>query len=202
MKLVYSRTSPYVRKVRVLLAEKNLDCDLVEDNVWSPDTAIARYNPLGKVPSLVLDDGRCLYDSAVITEYLDGLSEPALIPHTGVERAHARRLEALADGICDAAVTIVLERRRDASRQDASWMERHRTKVERGLAAIVGELGAADWLGGARPTLADIAAGCALFYVEFRLPEYGCRAQHPHFARWAARLEERASFAATRPPPA
>ena len=200
MKLIYSPTSPYVRKVRVLLAEKNLECALVEENVWSPDTAIARYNPLGKVPTLVLEDGRCLYDSAVITEYLDGLAAPALIPSSGVERAHARRIEALADGICDAAVTIVLERRREAPRQDPGWMERQRKKVEAGLEAIARELGDSVWLGGSRPTLADLAAGCALFYVEFRLPESGNRARHASVAKWAARLEARPSFATTPPP--
>jgi glutathione S-transferase len=200
MKLFYSPTSPYVRKVRVVLAEKGLACDLVAEDVWGPDSRVARHNPLGKIPALLLDDGECLYDSRVIAEYLDGLAAPALIPPAGLERARARRVEALADGICDAAVAIVLERKRDAARQDAAWIDRQRGKIVAGFEALARDLGERRWLGGEAPGLADLAAGCAIFYVEFRLPELGCRPRHPNLAGFADRLEARPSFAATRPP--
>jgi glutathione S-transferase len=200
MKLIGSKTSPYVRKVRVVCAEKRLACDLVEENVWSATTAVGRYNPLTKVPVLVLDDGTCLYDSVVITEYLDTLAFPALIPPTGLARAVAKRGEALADGICDAAVGIVLERKRETLRQDPPTIDRQRAKIDASIAALSTELGGREWLGGDSPGLADLAAGCALFYVEFRLPEVGWRARHANLESWAGRLEARASFSSTRPP--
>jgi len=200
MKLIASHTSPYARKVRVVLAEKQLRCELVEENVWSADSKVPRYNPLNKIPALVLDDGTCLYDSSVITEYLDTLSAPALIPGAGLERARVRCTESLADGICDAAVAIVLERKRESARQDPGWIDRQRAKIDAGAAALSQALGDRAWLGGAAPALGDLAAGCALFYVAFRLPEVGWRARHANLAAWATRLESRASFATTRPP--
>lgn len=200
MKLIGSRTSPYVRKVRVFLSEKQRDAEFVEENVWAATTGIGRHNPLGKIPVLVLDDGTSLYDSSVITDYLDTLSAPALIPASGLQRALARRSESLADGICDAAVAIVLERRREPSRQDAATMDRARSKIDAGVAAVEAHLAGRDWLDGAGPGLADIATGCALFYLEFRLPEIDWRARHASLRRWAERLEARPSFASTRPP--
>jgi glutathione S-transferase len=202
MKLIGSRTSPYVRKARVFLAEKRRDYEFVEENVWAAATQVGRYNPLTKVPVLVLDDGTSLFDSSVITEYADTLGAPVLIPAAGLERALARRAESLADGICDAAVSIVLERKRDPQRQDPAAMDRARAKVDAGIAFFAGQIDGREWLDGAAPGLSDIAAGCALLYVEFRLPEVGWRSQHPALARWAERLEARPSFAATRPPAA
>ena len=199
MKLIGSKTSPYVRKVRVLLAEKQRDYEFVEENVWAATTQVGRYNPLTKVPVLVLEGGETLFDSSVITEYVDTLSEPALLPASGLERALARRSESLADGVCDAAVAIVLERKREALRQDPAALERARAKVDAGIAAFESLLDGRDWLGGGAPGLADLAAGCALVYVEFRLPEVGWRARSPALRRWAEQLEARPSFAATRP---
>ena len=117
-----SKTSPYARKVRVLLAEKRLAFEFIEENVWSPETTVPRFNPLGKVPVLVLDDGLCLYDSRVIAEYLDALVGPALVPASGMERTLVRRDEALGDGIADAGIAIFLEGKRDPARQDAAWI--------------------------------------------------------------------------------
>jgi len=199
MKLIGSKTSPYVRKVRVLLAEKQRDYEFVEENVWSATTQVGRYNPLTKVPVLVLDGGETLFDSSVITEYVDTLSQPALLPGAGLERALARRSESLADGVCDAAVAIVLERKREALRQDPAVIERARAKVDAGIAAFESLLDGHEWLDRGAPGLADFAAGCALFYVEFRLPEVGWRSRSAALCRWAERLEARPSFAATRP---
>ena len=200
MKLIASHTSPYARKVRVVLAEKRLACDLVEENVWSATSSVPRYNPLNKIPTLILDDGTSLYDSSVITEYLDTLAGPTLIPGAGLDRARVRCGESLADGICDAAVAIVLERKREPLRQDPAWLERQRSKVDAGVDGLAKELGDRPWLDGQAMTLADLAAGCALFYVEFRLPEVGWRAKHPNLAAWAPKLEARPSFTSTRPP--
>lgn len=200
MKLVASLTSPYARKARVMLAEKGLAFELVEENAWNAATTVPRYNPLNKVPVLVLDDGTCLYDSRVIVAYLDGLAAPPLLPPAGLERALAGRAEALADGIADAAVAIVLERRRDVAHQDPAWIARQMAKVEAGTAALATELGERDWLRGNAMTHADLAAGCALFYLEFRLPEFAWRSRFPKLAAYTERLGARPSFAATRPP--
>src|SRR5476649_1073385 len=163
MKLLGSKTSPYVRKIRVLLAEKKIAFELVEDNVWSPETRVPPYNPIGKVPALILDEGDCLYDSPVIAEYVDSLPGPQFIPAPIGERVRVRRDEALGDGIADAGIAIFLERKREAPRQDPTWIARQGDKVNAGIAAVAKSVGARP-IGGARVmTLGDIACGCALF---------------------------------------
>jgi glutathione S-transferase len=199
MKLVASKTSPYARKARILLAEKKLAFEFVAENVWDPGTRIGEFNPLGKVPALVTDEGEALFDSPVIAEYLDTLGGARFIPSGGIERARVRRQEALGDGIADAGIAVFLERKRDAARQDPAWIERQLGKMRAGMAAIARELGEKPFLGGESPSLGDIACGCALFWAEFRLPELGWRAQHPKLDAWAKRLEARPSFASTRP---
>jgi len=201
MKLVGSRTSPYVRKVRVLLAEKRLPYEFIEENAWNPQTTVPRYNPLNKVPALVLEDGDSLYDSGVITEYLDGLAGPRFLPPGGAERAKARRDEALGDGIADAGVAIFLERKREPARQDPAWVARQRDKVNAGVAALSRVLAGRPFLGGNEIGLGDIACGCALFWIELRLgADFPWRREHAPLREWAERLEARPSFAGTRPP--
>ncbi len=199
MKLIGSRTSPYVRKIRVLLAEKQIPYDFVEENVWSPDSKVAQYNPLNKVPALLVDDGECLYDSQVIAEYLDCLPGVNFIPAALHERVRVRRDEALGDGIADAGIAIFLERKREAARQDPAWIARQTDKVNAGVAALSQSLAAKPTSGARRMTLGDIACGCALFWLEFRLPELRWR-DDAGLRSWAENLESRASFAATRPP--
>jgi glutathione S-transferase len=199
MKLIASKTSPYARKVRVLLAEKNLPFEFVADNVWDAATRVPQFNPLGKVPVLVTDAQEALYDSPVIAEYLDTLGSPAFIPASGIERIRVRRDEALGDGVTDAGITIFLERKRDAPRQDAAWIARQKGKVEAGIAVIARELGEKPFLRGSNPTLGDIACACGLLWLEFRLPEFAWRAQHANLKAWAERLESRPSFSATGP---
>jgi len=198
VKLVGSKTSPYVRKVRVLLAEKALAFEFVEESAWNAATTVPRYNPLNKVPVLLLDGGEPLFDSRVITEYVDALGGERFIPVAGVERARVRRQESLGDGIADAGITIFLERKREAARQDPAWMARQKEKIEAGIASLARSLGAAPARGARALTLGDIACGCALFWLEFRLPEFRWR-EDPTLESWAENLESRASFAATRP---
>ena len=199
MKLLGSRTSPYARKIRVILAEKELAFEFVEDNVWGPDTTVPRHNPIGKVPVLLLDGGEPLYDSRVIAEYLDSLPGVNFIPAPVLERVRVRREEALGDGIADAGIAIFLERKREGARQDPAWIARQSGKVRTGIAALSKAI-AAKPSAGVRPlTLGDIACGCALFWLEFRLPEFRWR-DDPVLKSWAEILESRASFAATRPP--
>ena len=199
MKLVGSRASPYVRKIRVLLAEKQVSYDFIEENVWSPDSGVPKWNPLNKVPALVLDEGECLYDSKVIAEYVDSLPGVTFIPAALPERVRVRRDEALGDGIADAGIAIFLERKREAARQDPAWIARQSDKVNAGVAALSRSVGAKPAGGARRLTLGDIACGCALFWLEFRLPEFRWR-EDPVLRSWAENLESRASFAATRPP--
>ena len=178
----------------MLLAEKSIAFEFVEEDVWKADTKMARYNPLTKVPALVLEDGESIYDSVVIAEYLDTLPGTRFIPAAAVERARVRRDEALGDGISDAGITIFLERKREAARQDPAWIARQREKVEQGIATVAKSVAAR-----AGPmALGDIACGCALFWLEFRLPEFRWR-DDPALKSWAEKLEGRPSFAATRP---
>lgn len=200
MKLVASKTSPYARKIRVLLAEKQLAFEFVEESAWSAGTTVPEYNPLNKIPVLVTDDGTCLYDSGVIAEYLDPLGAPSFIPPSGLERARVRRDEALGDGIADAGIAIFLERKRDPARQDPAWIERQRSKVDAGIAALARELGGKAFLRGDTLSLGDVACACALLWLEFRMPEIAWRAQYAALGRWIERLEPRPSFALSRPP--
>jgi len=199
MKLVASKTSPYARKIRVLLAEKQLAFDFVEESAWDAGTTVPRFNPLNKIPVLVADDGTCLYDSGVIAEYLEPLGAPSFIPPSGIERACVRRDEALGDGIADAGIAIFLERKREAARQDAAWIARQRSKVDAAIAAVANELGGKAFLRGDALSLGDVACACALLWLEFRLPEITWRADYAELGRWIERLESRPSFETTRP---
>ncbi len=201
MKLVASRTSPYARKIFVVMAEKRIDVEFVEENVWSPDTGVTAHNPLTKIPVLLLDDGISLYDSRVIAEFLDGVTPVSrLIPEGGRERALVKRWEALGDGIADAGILIRLERQRPAAQQGREWIARQTAKVEAGIAAAARDLGDRDYCHGLSVSLGDIALGCALLWLEFRLPEFTWRQNHPNLKSWIERLESRPSFAETKPP--
>jgi glutathione S-transferase len=203
MKLIASLTSPYARKVRVALAEKKIEYDLIEESPWAVDTTVPTYNPLGKVPVFVLDDGTTLFDSRVIVEYLDTVSPVSrLIPEPNRQRIGVRRWEALSDGICDAAVAIVLENKRAARQQDRHWIERQRRKVDLGLQELARELGDKAWCNGEAYSLADIATGCALGYLDLRHAAIDWRGAYPNLVRLAEKLSKRPSFAETAPPPA
>ncbi len=201
MKLVGSYSSPYVRKVRVVLAEKGIDCELLPENVWAAETRIQQSNPLGKVPCLILDEGSPLYDSRVICEYLDHLPPAdSLIPAEFSQRIQVRRWEALSDGILDAAVLIRLEHtQRQPAQRSEQWLERQRGKVMAGLGVMERDLDERDWCAAGRFTLADIALGCALGWFGFRLPELEWHADHPKLVRHYQQLSQRPSFASTMP---
>lgn len=202
MKLLGSVTSPFVRKVRVVLLEKHIDFEFVTDCTTGPNPFIEQYNPLGKIPALALDDGMCLFDSQVITEYLDGISPVGhLLPEPTRERTWVKRWEALADGILDAGVAIVLEKRRPENEQSPAWMERQKGKMERGLAAMSRDLGQKPWCTGDNMNLADIATGCTLLWMDFRFSEMPWRERHPNLDALAGKLAQRKSFKETVPNP-
>ena len=203
MKLIGSLASPYVRKVRIVLAEKKLDYAFELENVWVPETRIAQSNPLGKVPCLVMEDGSALIDSRVIVEYLDTLTPVCkLLPAggNGRERADIKNWEALADGILDAGVLMRLERaQRPPELQSDAWIARQHEKVTLGLAALAARLGESVYCAGKTYTLADVAVGCALGWLSFRFPEIDWRGEHPALARLFDKRSERPSFKDTVP---
>ena len=201
MKLIGSLASPYVRKVRVVLAEKKLDYGFELDNVWGAETTVHLSNPLGKVPCLVMEGGEAVFDSRVIVEYVDTLSPVGrLIPERGRERAEVRTWEALADGVLDAAVLVRLETTlRPAEQQSAAWVERQMGKVHAGLAVMSANLRESPWCKGNHYTLADIAVGCALGWLSFRFPDIAWRDDYPNLAKLFDKLSERQSFKDTVP---
>jgi glutathione S-transferase len=201
MKLIGSVTSPYVRKVRVVMAEKKLDYSFELDNVWGSETRIQQSNPLGKVPCLVMEDGSAMYDSRVIAEYLDTLTPVCkLLPPNGRDRADVKVWEALADGVLDAAVLVRLERTlRPPEQQSEAWIERQLGKVHGGLHVMASDLGDQAFCMGNHYTLADVAVGCCLGWLLFRFPEIEWRAEYPNLARLYDKLSERQSFKDTVP---
>lgn len=199
MKLYGTPRSPFARKVRIILAEKNLPCELVVTRGSTPDSPVPALNPLGKVPTLLRDDGRALYDSPVIAEYLDGIgSGPKLIPEDFESRIEVRRWEALGDGVTEAIVAVNHERLEPIEKQhNAEWFAKRQAKITLGLALMERDLGSKDWCFGDRFTLADIATGYALGYLDFALPEVEWRSKHPALAKLAQRLNARPSFSST-----
>ena len=200
MKLIGALTSPYVRKTRIVMAEKKIEYEFVLDNPWDEASKVPAFNPLGKIPTLVMDDGGAVFDSRVIVEYLDTVNPVnKLIPASGRARVEVRCWEALADGICDAAITVRLESQRDKKLQSADWIKRHLHKVDQGLAAASRGLGDKPWCSANTFSLADIATGVALGYLDFRFPQIEWKKQYPNLAKLAGKLALRASFADTLP---
>ena len=182
MKLIIAKPSPYARKARVALLEKKIECEIVVENPWLPQTRINDANPLGKVPALVLENGRVIHDSKVIFEYLETLeAPPQLTPTDASARIAHKQIEAIADGICDAVVLIALE--------GARVGELERT------------LGQREWFTDFGYGLAEISCICALEYIDFRYPQFRWRESAPGLAELHRRVSARPSFAATRPEP-
>jgi len=201
MKLFASTLSPYARKVRIVLSEKRMDCELELVNVLEANHAATAYNPLGKIPVLLLDDGTPLYDSRVIVEFLDNISPISrLIPDDNRERIAVRRWEALADGVLDAGVLAFREASRPNKEQDTALLERQVGKIARGLAQMAEDLGERTWCHNDKYSLADIAVGCCLGWLDFRKPGgIDWRGKHTALVRHFAKLSKRAAFAATAP---
>jgi len=203
LKLITSSTSPFARKVRIVLAEKKIECPQLEISPWSADNEVHAYSPLGKVPVLVLDDGTPLFDSRVIVEYLDNVSPVSrLIPEPSRQRIAVRKWEALADGVSEAAIGVVIERRRPAAQQSPDFIARQERKMREGLAELGRGLGDETWCNGEGYSLADIATGCALAYFDLRHRDLGWRDAYPNLARHYERVSKRPSFADTAPPAA
>lgn len=203
MKIIGSATSPYVRKVRIVMAEKKLDYQLVMEDVWAADSTIMASNPLGKVPCLVMEGGEAVFDSRVIVEYLDTLSPVGkLIPSQGRERAEVKTWEALADGLVDAAILARLETTwtgRTSEQRSEAWTTRQLSKITAALKAMSTGLGDKPFCSGIHLSLSDIAVGCALAYLDLRFADIDWRSAHPNLAKLQEKLMLRPSFVETNP---
>ncbi len=203
MKLIGAVTSPYARKVRIVMAEKKLDFQFVAEDVWSATTKISESNPLGKVPCLVMEGGEALFDSRVIVEYIDTLSPVGkLIPASGRERAEVKTWEALADGVLDAAILARLEATwpgRSTEQRSQAWIDRQMGKITTSMKSVSQGLGEKAYCAGIHFSLADIAVGCVLGYLDFRFPQINWRADYPNLAKLDEKLVQRQSFIDTRP---
>src|SRR5262245_48878495 len=202
MKLRYSPASPYVRKCLVLAHEAGLAgrIQIVPTVTADPASGLAKDNPLGKIPALILKDGQVLFDSPVVCEYLDSLHRrPKLLPARGKARWTALRRQALADGLLDASLLRRYESLRPTSERSGTWDEKQKSVVVRALDALEKEakdLGKPD---AKRITLGHIAIGCALGYLDFRFAAEDWRAIHPKLAAWYETFAKRPSMAATVP---
>jgi len=200
MRLLGTPPSPFTRKVRIVLAEKRIDCDFVVESPYGADSRIPAHNPLGKVPVLVLDDGTALYDSRVIVEFLDNVSPMGrLIPQGNRGRIEVRRWEALADGVLDAGLLVRAENRREDGLISPDWIERQMGKMRAGIAQMERELGDKPFCTGNVFKLADIAVGACLGWLDFRFPHLDWRDNHPNLLRLWRKLAERPSFLDTMP---
>lgn len=203
MKLLYTLTSPYARKVRVVAAEKRIEIEMLKVVLADPDCPVIQYNPLGKIPVLVLDDGESLFDSRVIVEYLDNRTPLArLIPQEHSAKIWVRRWEALADGVCDAAILARQEAARPEKLRDNAVIEKQIGKVSRGLTQLNAELGENKWCVDDTFSLADIALGCMLGWLDLRYADMGWRESYPNLARHFEEMMKRPSFGETAPPDA
>lgn len=200
MKLLYTANSPYARKVRIVAIEKRIELELQEVVLADPECIVKQYNPLGKVPVLILDNQEGLYDSSVIVEYLD-LHTPVahLIPQDNRNKILVRRWESLSDGICDAAIVAMLEERKPIEQQSNALIEKQLDKVLRGLDVLNGDIAKKKWCVNETFSLADIALGCMLGYIDLRFKSLNWQEQCPNLAKHYGILVKRPSFKNTMP---
>ena len=203
MKLIGSIASPYTRKVRVVMIEKKLDYQLVQEDVWAADSPVSHSNPLGKVPCLVMEGGEAVFDSRVIVEYLDTLSPVGkLIPAQGRERAEVKTWEALADGLMDAALLARMEvifKGRTEAQRSQPWIDRQMGNINAVLGAMSTGLADKPFCSGIHFSLSDVAVGCALGYLDFRFPAVAWRSGYANLAKLHDKLVLRPSFIETAP---
>jgi len=201
MQLVGSTTSPFSRKVRICFIEKEIPYSLLLEDGWNVNTKLHEINPLGKIPCLLLSNGNPIFDSSVIADYIDGMSGiNPLLPQLNLEKAQVKTFEALADGLLDAAILARRERMmRPTAQQSEAWIERQQSKVQVSLKYLSDSIGTSEYCNSNKFTLSDIAVGCALDWLDFRLPEINWRADHPNLDVYFSKLTLRPSFLSTDP---
>ena len=202
LKLISATPSPYARKVRIALAEKGIPFELQTEVPWHAATATPQFNPLEKLPVLILEDGSAVYESHYILEWIEAkYPDPPLLPADIDDRLLARRFEVLCDGTCDAFVLMFFEQMREPSRQSPEWIARQRRKVEGGLRETARLIGDRTYAVGDSFTLGDIAAGTLVGYLSVRYPALPWRDLYPGLAAYSDRIETRPSFRDTVPYP-
>ncbi|GAB7358240.1 hypothetical protein MBLNU230_g0391t1 [Neophaeotheca triangularis] len=204
--LISATPSPYARKVRIALQEKGItNWQLQTEVPWDSTTQTPQYNPLEKLPVLILNDGTSIYESSYILEWLEAKHpEQPLLPSDIDQRLFAKKIAVVADGICDALLLAFFERLREPDKQSEPWKARQMRKVDGGIAALASwasEAKPSHYLVGDKLSLADISAGSVLGYMAVRFPEHPWKERHPELREYAERLETRESFATTRPSP-
>ena len=200
LKLISATPSPFARKARIALLEKNVPFELVTDIPWNEDTTVGNFNPLQKLPILVTERDGNIYDSALILDYIElAWPQPRLLPADPKLLIAAKTVEVLQNGICDAVVLTFFERTRDKDKQSAEWLARQMRKIGGGTAALAEHLGARKFFVGDAFTMADICAGSALGYLDLRLPEFAWRKLYPQMAAWFDEISKRESFRQTIP---
>jgi len=201
-RLISATPSPYARKVRIALAEKAIPFELVTEVPCDSTTITPRYNPLEKLPILLLENADSIYESSYILEFLElKHPTPPLLSTDADDRLASRRLEVLCDGICDAVVLTFFERRRPAACRSLEWSQRQRRKIDGGVREMARLLGERQWAVADRFGLGDIAVATALGYLGVRFAEFVWRPLYPNLAAFCDRMEQRPSFIGTRPVP-
>jgi glutathione S-transferase len=199
VKLYGSPTSPYVRKARVLIKEKDIACEFVFEDPWPEDSAIPRRNPLGKVPVLEIAPDSYLFESVFVTHYLDHLDGKPLQPKDAAGYWQSQWWQALGNGIIDAVIARILETRRPVEKQWAEKMAREESRVHRATNVAEGAFKGGEYLVGKSFTMADLVMGVAMQYVDFRYA-HDWRSDAPKLAGWHAGIASRRSFEDTLPP--
>lgn len=192
--LISATPSPYARKVRIALAEKGIAFELLTEVPWNDTTSTPKFNPLEKLPVLILEDGSSVYESSYILQYLElKYPTPPMLPADVDGILAARKLEVLCDGVCDALVLTFFERLRGEG-ASPEWTARQRRKIDGGVKEMARLVGKGDWAVGDRFSLGDIAAGTLVGFMAVRFPELPWRTQYPNLAALSDRLEQRPSF--------
>lgn len=201
-RLISATPSPYARKVRIALIEKSIPFELITEVPWDRTTQTPKFNPLEKLPILLNENGRSVYESRYILEWLEAKHPaPPMLPDDIDGRLAARHIEVLADGVCDAFVLHFFERHRAPEHQSGEWLARQRRKIDGGLRELARLIGTREFAVADRFGLGDIAAATVVGYLGVRFPELDWRAQHASLAAYSDRMERRPSLQATRPVP-
>ncbi|MGL4269227.1 MAG: glutathione S-transferase [Plesiomonas sp.] len=200
MKLIGSYTSPFARKIAILLQEKDVAFSFVNDPPGKPESRVPDYNPLGKIPVLLPNEGGCWFDSPLLAEYIElTYPQPAFLPADPLSRLQVRQLEAAADGVTDAAILIVMELLRPTHEQSAAFVDKQRLKISRGLNFLEQASATQQYCNQPQLNLADIAIVCLLDYLLFREVDVHWPKHCPHLHALFLRLGDRSSVIATYP---
>ncbi|MBC7779043.1 MAG: glutathione S-transferase N-terminal domain-containing protein [Proteobacteria bacterium] len=199
MKIYGSLFSPFVRKARVLIEEKQIDCEFVVVDAWASDSPVPAWSPLGKVPVLEVESGQHLFDSTLIVHYLDHLEGEPLPPREGADYWRSQWWQALGNGLIDATVARVLETRRPVNMQIPEKLQREEARIARTLAAANDACNTTDFLVGTEFSLADLVLGVAVHYVDARF-SHDWRSTLPALEAWHGQIVKRSSFERTAPP--